>query len=100
MPGIGNGLDGFKQTVKVVHDAFPDRRSTTTVMVADGDKVAAVVSSSGTHRGEFMGVPATGKVITAEENHFMRFENGKAVEHWGLIDVMGTMQQLGAIPGH
>ena len=51
-----------------------------------------------THNGEFMGIPATGKQVTIAEIHIVRIVNGKAVEHWGQADQLGMMQQLGVVP--
>ena len=56
------------------------------------------MSATGTQRGEFMGSPASGKRATWEEIHIIRMQDGKAVEHWGIVDALGTMQQLGMVP--
>ena len=56
------------------------------------------VTSRGTHKGEFMGIAPSGKSITIQEIHIGRIANGKMVEHWGLEDALGMLQQLGAIP--
>ena len=55
-------------------------------------------TTTGTHQGDFMGIPATGKKISMGEIHIVRIVNGKGVEHWGQADMMGMMQQLGVIP--
>ena len=60
--------------------------------------VAGRMTTTGTHTGEFMGIPATGKRVSFTEIHIVRIANGKAVEHWGNQDDMGMMQQLGVIP--
>jgi predicted ester cyclase len=66
--------------------------------LVDGDLEAARVIISGTHRGELMGVAATGKAVEFESIDIIRVEDGKVAEHWGVTDVMSLMQQLGAIP--
>ncbi len=63
-------------------------------MVADEDKVAIAYTIEGTHKGEFQGVPATGKRIKARGLEICRFEDGKMAERWGSSDVLGIMQQL------
>ena len=83
----------------VLHSAFPDLRATVEDEIADGDKVVVRSTWRGTHQGEFQGIPATGKQVSFPVIDIVRFENGKAVEHWGLVDAMSLMQQLGAIPG-
>jgi predicted ester cyclase len=97
-PGLPPNREGAKQFFVMLHSAFPDLRATIEDEVAEGDKVVARSSWSGTHQGEFQGIPATGKRVTFQVIDIARFENGKAVEHWGQADIMGLMQQLGAIP--
>jgi predicted ester cyclase len=82
----------------MLHSAFPDHHITIEVMVAEGDKVVMLNTYSGTHEGEFMGIAPTGKRFVQRQVHVMRFVDGKAVEHWGLRDDLGQMQQLGVIP--
>jgi predicted ester cyclase len=79
--------------------AFPDLRNDLQDVFASGDKVVARVRVTGTNQGEFMGMPATGKSIDLEAIDIVRFGDGKAVEHWGAMDGMEMMQQLGAVPG-
>ena len=67
-------------------------------MIADGDRVAGRLTASGTHQAELFGMPATGKRATWFEIHIARFANGKLIEHWGTIDQLGMLQQLGVIP--
>jgi predicted ester cyclase len=71
-------------------------------MIAEGDKVVVRMTHSATHKGEFMGIPPTGKSASFGEINIMRFTDGKIVEYWGQTDMMGMMQQLGIIPapGH
>ena len=67
-------------------------------MIAEGGKVVIRQTWSGTHKGEFMGVPATGKRVSIAVIDIIRVADGRFVEHWGQLDMMGMMQQLGAIP--
>jgi len=97
-PGLDPGREGFKQFVRTFRSAFPDLRFEIEDMIAEGDRVAARVTMTGTHEGEFMGMPATGKQIRVSSIDIGRFENGKGVEHWGATDTMAMMQQLGALP--
>ena len=99
LPGIdANGPAGFKRLVSTFRAAFPDLKISAEDMIADGDKVAVRAVIRGTHKGEFMGVPATGKQFEVSGIDIIRFEGGKAVEHWGVTDTMSLMQQLGAVP--
>jgi predicted ester cyclase len=66
--------------------------------MAEGDKVVTRSTMQGTHQGEFMGIPPTGKQFTATAIDIVRFAGGKAVEHWGNSDDLGMLQQLGVIP--
>ena len=66
--------------------------------IAEGDRVVSRWTGTGTHQGEFMGVPATGNKVTVTGIGIDRIEGGKIVEHWEQFDAMGMMQQLGAIP--
>lgn len=98
-PGSPQGREGFKDFVRRINAGFPDLDECHIEdMTADGDKVWARARLTGTHQGEFMGVPATGKRVEFEVIDIGRFENGKGVEHWGATDTMAMMQQLGALP--
>jgi steroid delta-isomerase-like uncharacterized protein len=68
-------------------------------MIAEGDKVAVRAKMTGTHRKEFMGLPATGNKVTVTGISIYGVVDGKIVEHWEQFDAMGMMQQLGAVPG-
>jgi steroid delta-isomerase-like uncharacterized protein len=99
MPTPGPGPEGFKQVIDMFFAAFPDMRISLEAQLGDGDLVANRGAMTGTHQGEFMGVPATGKQVTVPFMDFWRLENGKAVENWVRLDIMGLMQQIGAVPG-
>lgn len=97
-PGQGRGLEGVKTIVTMMHTAFPDLHATIEDMTAEGDKTWARVTFRGTNTGAFMGMPLTGKRVTFEAIDICRYADGKMVEHWGIIDRLGMMEQLGVIP--
>lgn len=97
-PGVPPTREGFKQFVGMFLPAFPDFQYTLEDDIAEGDRVMQRLSASGTQQGEFMGIPATGKHATWSEIHVGRVADGKIVEHWGTIDQLGMLQQLGVIP--
>jgi steroid delta-isomerase-like uncharacterized protein len=101
-PGGSGPMDreGFKQFFNMYVQAFPDLRlEIVGDIVAEGDYVAWRDVSTGTHQNDFMGIPATGKQIRIEGVHIAQFnEDGTAKAHWGSIDNLGMLQQLGVIP--
>ena len=97
-PGMPRDREGVKQLTAVLHSAFPDFKATIDDIVAEGDKVVIRMTWRGTHKGEFMGVPPTGKSVSFGVIDIIRVAGGKGVEHWGQMDSMSLMQQLGAIP--
>jgi len=99
-PGQAPGAQGVKQVFGMLRTAFPDMSQSIEDMVAEGDRVAFRSTLHGTHRGEFLGIPATGKQVALPGIDIIRFDDdGKMVEHWGLFDVPLLMQQLGVMPG-
>ena len=92
------GPEGLKQAVATFFTAFPDLHCTVEDMVAEGDKVVCRFTGRGTHKGEFLGIAATDKQATLTGIVISRIEGGKIVEEWEVIDNLGVMQQLGAIP--
>lgn len=97
-PGVEPNREVYKQGVHSFHAGFPDIKWTTEDVVAEGDKVAVHWKGQGTHKGEFWGVPPTGKKVTVGGISIIRIEGNKIVEEWGYIDTMGLMGQLGALP--
>jgi len=97
-PGMPPTREGLKQMFQAFLKGFPDMKMTVEHVVADGDLVAIHLTSTGTNKGEMMGMPATGKAIKVQEMHLARVANGKFVEHWGVEDQMTMMQQLGLMP--
>ena len=92
------GPEEMKDTVRMVTAGFPDNRHEVVEMIAEGDKVVVRCTLTGTHEGEFMGIPPTGRSIEVSEIHVYRLEDGKAVEHRVGRDDLGAMRQLGVIP--
>ena len=101
-PGVAPGREGVKQLAAMIRSAFPDFKATIDDLIAEGDKVVLRMTWRGTHKGAFMGVPPTGKSVAFGVFDIIRIADGKFVEHWGQMDGMGLMQQLGALPepGH
>ena len=98
-PGMQvGGPDGLKQLFTMLRAAFPDWQETLEDLIADGDEVVFRVTGHGTHQGEFMGLPPTGKRVTVAGIDLVRIEAGKLSEHWANFDQLGLLQQLGAIP--
>lgn len=98
-PGLAPTKDGVKAFFRMYIAGFPDLRMDAEDVLASGDKVVARVRATGTHRGEFMGMPATGKSFDVQLIDIMRFgDDGLAREHCGVIDALAMMQQLGAMP--
>jgi steroid delta-isomerase-like uncharacterized protein len=98
-PGLAPTKAGVKAFFKMYIAAFPNLRMDPEDVLASGDKVVARVRVTGTHEGEFMGIPATGKSIDVQIIDIVRFDDdGLAHEHWGVSDVMTMMQQLGVVP--
>jgi steroid delta-isomerase-like uncharacterized protein len=95
-PGQKPGAEGLRETLQMFHRAFPDLHAQAEAIVADDDMVAARFRVSGTHQGEFMGQKATGKRVDYAEAVFVRFADGKIVEHWAVADAMALMQGIGA----
>jgi steroid delta-isomerase-like uncharacterized protein len=75
--------------------AFPDLRVEINDLIAEGDKVVARNTVTGTHRGEFMGIPPTGRRVAYDEIFVVRFADGRIAETWGVVDLASLMRQLG-----
>jgi predicted ester cyclase len=96
-PGVPPNVEGIKQLTAMFRQAFPDGRMTIEDMVAEGDRVATRKTFRGTHRGELMGIPPTGKVVAMGLMDIARLVDGKVVETWHVGDDLGLLQQLGAL---
>jgi len=97
-PRMPRDREGIRQMSAMLRSAFPDFKATIDDIVAEGDKVVIRQTWSGTQKGEWMGMPPTGKSVSFGVIDIIRIADGKFVEHWGQMDSMGMMQQLGAIP--
>ena len=97
-PSSLNSVEAFKKVFSGFIAAFPDLKAVIHNQVAEGDKVVTHKTFHGTHKGEFMGIPPTGKKIAIELIDIFRIAGGKLVEHWAIADMMSVMQQLGVLP--
>jgi steroid delta-isomerase-like uncharacterized protein len=98
VPGIPPTKAGVIQYFQMLRAAFPDFRMDVEDVIASSDKAGARVRVTGTHRGEFMGIPATDKSAAVDLIDITRFDDdGLAHEHWGVVDQLTLMQQLGLI---
>ena len=97
-PGVPPTRAGFKQFISLFLTAFPDFHYTIEDEIAEGDTIVNRLTARGTQQGELQGIPATGKQATWSEIHIGRMASGQLVEHWGTIDQLGMLQQLGVIP--
>jgi steroid delta-isomerase-like uncharacterized protein len=98
-PGLAPTKDGVKDFFRMQRAAFPDMHMDAADVFASGDKAVARVRYTGTNRGAFMGMPATGKSVDVQLIDMFGFgADGRVREHWGVIDLMTMMQQLGVVP--
>jgi steroid delta-isomerase-like uncharacterized protein len=91
-------LEAFDQFEAMIRSAFSDVRHPIEDMVGERDRVAVRLRFEGTHAGEFMGVPASGKHFSVEGTAFLRIRGGKLTRLFGSLDQMALMQQIGALP--
>ena len=92
---VPRGLEGAKQVHQKTVTGMPDYHTAIEDLIAEGDKVVARVTITGTHTGDFYGIPATGKRINVSGIYIVRIENGKIVEHWGEENGVTVLRQLG-----
>ena len=92
------GPEGLKQLISMFRNALPDIHVTVEDMIAEGDKVVSRITGRGTHKGEMMGIPPTGKHTTVTGIIITRWAGGKEVETWEMLDMLSMMQQLGVVP--
>jgi steroid delta-isomerase-like uncharacterized protein len=99
-PGLEPTKEGVQQLFRMYRAAFPDMHMAVEELLPSGDKVVGRIRATGTHTGqEFMGLPASGKQVNIQLFDIIRFDAaGRACEHWGVMDALSMMQQLGAIP--
>jgi predicted ester cyclase len=96
-PGLPADREGIKILTNMFRGTFPDSYFTVEDMIAEGDKVATRKTFHGTHEGEFMGIPPTGRRVSMGLIDIVRVSEGRVVEHWSMGDNLGMMQQLGGI---
>src|ERR1700746_1789285 len=99
LPGQRQGREGLKEVLGMMRAAFPDIHWVVEEMVAEGDTVASRFTWTGTHRGEFLGVPATGRGVAGKGVVMDQLAGGKMSKSRILMDSFGMMQQLGVVPG-
>ena len=98
LPGQPPGLEGAKQKWAMFLAGIPDLRVTIEELMAEGDKVGVRRSYAGTHRGELLGIPPTGKQVRIGGISIFRLAGGKIAEHWEQLDRLALIQQLGVVP--
>jgi steroid delta-isomerase-like uncharacterized protein len=97
LPIEATGAQALKQVWATLLRAYPDVHVTVEDLVAEGDKVVCRNVVTGTHQGEYLGLPPTGRSVTYDEIFIFRFEGGRIAETWGVVDVLAQLRQLGAI---
>ena len=98
MPGMGQGLEGGKQVHARTLIGMPDWHTAIEDLIAEGDKVVARIRMTGTHTGDFYGIPPTGVQVNFTGIYIVKIANGKIVEHWGEEDAVSLLTQLGVMP--
>ncbi len=93
-PGQPPSLEGVKQTFAALHAAFPDVYTIVDDIITENDKIVVRWTLRGTHKGQLMGIPPTGKQVTMTGVDIVRVAGGKIVEHWGNRDDLGVLRQL------
>ena len=97
-PGLPPTREGNEMFSMAFRQAFPDYRVTIHDVIVEGDKVVTRKTFTGTHRGEWMGVPASGREVSFGAIDIVRIADGKLVEHWAEFDILTLLQQIGALP--
>jgi steroid delta-isomerase-like uncharacterized protein len=97
LPGMKPGLEGAKQVHATTLIGMPDWHTEINDLIAEGDQVVARITMTGTHTGDFWGIPATGKRVEFTGIYIVRIAEGKIVEHWGEEDGVSLLQQLGVL---
>lgn len=97
-PGAPEWPEGMRQAATAFRQALPDWHSDIERLVAEGDIVVEMFTASGTHRGELLGVPGTGRTLSLRGVNVWRIDGGRIAERWGYLDQLGLLQQLGLAP--
>jgi steroid delta-isomerase-like uncharacterized protein len=98
VPMDATGAQALKQVWAGLLRAFPDVHVAVEDVIAEGDKVVCRNTVTGTHQGEYRGLPSTGRSVTYNEIFIFRFAGGRIAEIWGVVDVFSQMRQLGLVP--
>jgi steroid delta-isomerase-like uncharacterized protein len=98
LPIDAAGAQALKQVWATLLRAYPDLHVTVEDVIAEADKLVCRNVVTGTHQGEYLGLPPTGRSVTYNEIFIFRFEGGRIAETWGVVDLLAQLRQLGAIP--
>lgn len=93
----GSGRHRYRASIEMMRAAFPDYRNPLDFVIAEDSFAVSYGRTTGTHRGEFLGIPPTGRTFDVPTFGILRVEGGQAVERWGMADNLAIMQQLGMI---
>jgi predicted ester cyclase len=96
-PQAGKGGEGFRQFLTDFFEAFPDMHTTIEHMVAENNLVVAFLNGSGTHKGEFRGIPPTNKPVNIRSADLYEIENEIIIGHWDVVDQLNLLKQTGAL---
>jgi predicted ester cyclase len=96
-PSIGPGSEGFKQSLTALFTAFPDIHVNIEHIVAENGVIVVFLNFTGTHKGEFQGMPPTNKKVNIRSADLYKIENEIIVGHWDVVDQLNLLQQTGAI---
>ena len=96
-PGFPPGSEGVRQFFTTFAGALRDVKVTIDTIVAEGDLVAVRTTTRGTHTGALFGIPASGRQLAIDGTDIVRVEDDRIVEHWGLTNTVGALQQVGAL---
>ena len=97
-PGMGPGFEGLRAFYRAFWAAFPDATFLEDLLFGEGDLLACCFRVRGTQRGDFLGVPGSGRAVLFPGITVLRFENGRCIERWSQADYLGLAQQLGVSP--
>ncbi len=97
-PGFASNRAGVKEMFGAFLAAFPDMHLRIDDVIVEGDKVVMRATATGTHKGPFMGIPATNKSFSINEIHIVQVRGEQCVAHWGVVDMVAMMRQIGVMP--
>jgi steroid delta-isomerase-like uncharacterized protein len=97
-PGFPSGLEGARAIAAANRQMIPDFHVRIEDLIAEGDRVAAFITITGTHTRDMLGIPPTGKAFSVVGMSMFRIAGGKIVEHRGVGDIVSVLQQIGALP--